>query len=90
MSEAIQELPHILRLDSRETLTLTGVTDVDVFEENEAVVQTTGGTLTVHGSGLRMGQFSTETGDMTLTGTVRELVYSESLRREGLFRRLFR
>ena len=46
------EKPYGLTLDRREKAVLTGVTDVERFDENEVVLHTHGGRLIVTGTGL--------------------------------------
>ena len=45
-------LPHRLTLDGRARLTLTGVEDVERFDETEIVMSTSAGALTIRGSEL--------------------------------------
>lgn len=84
-------LPHSLHMEDRRLLKLSGVSDVDTFDETESVIYTSMGELTVKGEGLHIQQFSMETGDLLLEGTVRELVYTDvRARSDNFFRKLFR
>ena len=84
-------LPHTLTLKDRNLLTVSGVSDVDAFDETEAVLYTSMGQLTVKGEGLHMQQLCVETGDLTVTGTVKELLYTDiRARSDTFFRKLFR
>ena len=47
-------VPHRLTLDDREKLTLTGVEDVERFDEGEIVLSTSAGALIIKGSELHM------------------------------------
>lgn len=86
---AQEQMPHKLQLNGRKNLTMTGVTEVVSFEENAVVLQTTLGTLMVHGQDLQLKTLSLEGGQVAVDGEVSALVYEEP--RQGSFwGRLFR
>ena len=78
---------HNLILEDRAKLTLTGVTDVDCFDERMINLFTGLGELTIKGRNV-----SVETGDMTITGDIWLLQYGEKDRRGplSLLGKLFR
>lgn len=78
-----------LTLEKREKLLLTGVTDVERFDENEMVILTRGGRLTVTGSQLHVASLTLENGRLTVAGTVDGMVWDGAgpARRGGFFRR---
>ena len=83
-------LPHHLTLDGREKLTLSGVDHVERFDENEIVLHTSLGELTVTGENLHIDRLSLDGGDMAVSGTVTSLIYEEpDTRGSGFFSRLF-
>lgn len=49
---------HRVELDGRERLIVSGVDDVDRFDENEIVMTTSAGTLIVTGESLHIGKLS--------------------------------
>ena len=77
-----------LSLEGRERLTVTGVTDVDRFDEAAVVLQTTQGTLIIRGEGLHMQTLSLEGGEVSIDGTVDSLTYEDAAP-AGFFARLF-
>lgn len=84
-------LPHLVQLEERNKLTVSGVSDVDSFDENTVVVYTSLGELTVRGEGLHILKLNTDTGELALEGAVRELAYAAvRARSDGFFRKLFR
>ena len=87
MEEKIQMGSHKLTLQNRGSVMLTGVKDVVVFDENQVVLDTELGLLTIKGKNLHMNR-------LTLEGQIDSLAYSsnESLHKSGesLFNRLFR
>lgn len=84
--------PHNVIMENRKSLMVTGVTDVDSFDEQTVVVYTDMGELTVRGSNLHIAKLNVDTGELSLTGTVYGLAYTDDRQRQGggLFGRLFR
>ena len=83
--------PHTVSSADRHTLSLTGVTDVDSFDDTAIVAYTDHGGLTVRGSGLHITRLSLDSGDLELEGNLSSLVYSDAGgRRKGLLGKLFR
>lgn len=83
------ELPHRLTLDGRSRLNMTGVLEVESFDENTVVLVTTRGTLVVRGQGLHLQMLSLEGGQVSVDGTVDGLDYEQSAPAGGFFARLF-
>lgn len=83
--------PHRVTLDGREKLTVSGVEDVDRFDENEIVMTTAEGTLVVTGENLHIDKLSLDGGELHVDGRVDALSYEDagSLRGGGLFSRIF-
>lgn len=79
---------HVLTLDARKRLTMTGVTEVVSFDDGFVVLRTELGMLTVQGTGLRLKTLSTDGGQMAVTGEVSSLSYEEP-REGGWLRRIF-
>lgn len=81
---------HRLELEGRERLTISGVEDVERFDETGIVMTTTAGVLTVTGENLHIGQLSLEGGELHVDGRVDAISYEEADEgRGGLLRRLF-
>lgn len=85
---------HKVLLLNRERLEITGVRDVVSFDENQVVLDTDMGLLTVKGKELHVKRLTLEKGEADLDGTADSLVYSsnEAYRKSGesLFSRLFK
>lgn len=76
MSEQIQK-PHNLILENRKSLSLSGVTDVDRFDEKTILLYTQLGELTVRGRDLHVNAVSVESGEMSIEGDIWSLTYGE-------------
>lgn len=85
------QLPHHLILEDRRALTVSGVSDVDSFDEMTVVVYTEMGELTVKGEGLHINRLNVETGELSLEGSIQSLTYTDvHTRSGGFFGRLFK
>lgn len=89
--DARPAMPHNLIMEDRRLLTVTGVSDVDSFDERSITVFTDMGELTITGSCLHINKLCVETGELSVEGKISVLSYSEEQRREtGFFSRMFR
>lgn len=84
---------HKLSLLMRRSCSLTGVTDVVSFDEQEVVLETELGTMILTGEELHVTGLSLETGDVSLEGRVDSIRYMEgSMKKSGesLWKRLWK
>jgi len=89
MSE--QTLSHQLILTGRQQLLLSGVCEVDTFDDTTVVLNTSLGELTVKGSSLQVQRLNIETGDLSVEGQIDLLAYRDSSdRNQKRIRRWFR
>ena len=88
MAQTELVLPHRLTLNERESLSVTGVSEVVGFDESAVQLNTTQGTLWVHGSGLKLKNLDPEGGCLTVSGAVSALVYEQTQSRRGWLSRL--
>ena len=84
--------PFGLTLEKREKAVLTGVTDVERFDETEVVLHTHGGRLTLTGTGLHVSSLQLEEGRLLVDGVIDSASYDSGMpraggRRGGFFRR---
>ncbi len=83
--------PHTVTSADRRTLALTGITDVDSFDDNVIVAYTDHGGLTVRGDNLHITRLSLDSGELELEGQLVSLTYSGTgSHRKGLFGKLLR
>ena len=89
MPENTTKRPHILTLDNRRLLTLSGVEDVPGFDEQTISVKLSEATLVVKGTGLHISKLNLESGDVAIDGQIGSLQYlsaSSGSLRSRLFR----
>ena len=81
---------HRLELTGREHLLISGVEDVERFDETGIVMSTSAGTLVVTGENLHIGKLSLDGGELHVDGRIDSVAYEEGGREQGGFlRRLF-
>lgn len=83
---------HGLVLTNRSHAEISGVTDVDCFNEQVVVLSTTLGTMTISGSNLNISQLSQEQGRLVVDGEFDAIEYSGKTRaaKGGFFGRILR
>ena len=78
------EQPHRLTLDSRSRLSITGVLEVESFDDTEIFL------TSIRGKGLHLQQLSIDGGQVLVDGSVDAIVYEDDLPASGgFFARLF-
>lgn len=83
--------PHHVVLEERKHLTVSGVEDVERFDENTIVLSTTQGAMTISGENLHIEKLSLDGGDLKVEGDIESLVYEDDHGdRGGFFARLMR
>lgn len=81
---------HNIQMTDRKRLDITGVEDVDCFNEQIVVLRTPLGMLTVSGTGLNMAHLNLEEGRVAIDGEFDALEYTGGKKKSGWMRRLFR
>jgi len=78
MTEDIKSIktPHNIIMENRSKVMITGVRDVDAFDEQTVVLVTDSGELTIRGAGLHISRFNVETGEIAMDGEIIALVYT--------------
>ncbi|MBQ7653857.1 MAG: sporulation protein YabP [Clostridia bacterium] len=91
MEENKIKMPQNLVLEDRKRLSVSGVKDVDSFDEESMIVYTELGELTVRGNDLHINNLSVQTGELVIEGSIYALVYTDdSPKKESFFGRIFR
>lgn len=75
---------HNVIMEGRSKVSISGVTDVDCFDENTILIYTIMGELTIKGKHLQVNDVSVETGEMSLQGDVWSIAYGDKDKRNPL------
>lgn len=78
-------MPHNIVLEDRRLLTVSGVSDVDSFDEETVTIFTELGELTVRGSNLHINRLSIDSGELSVEGDIRSVAYSDEAPKSGGF-----
>lgn len=84
---------HHITMENRSRLVVSGVNDVDSFDENLVVLFTDMGELTVKGTGLHISRLDVDTGELEVEGEFIAFYYTEApVKKSGgsVFSRIFR
>lgn len=82
---------HGIRIESREKAFISGVDDVDNFNEGEINMVTAAGYLTLTGSDMHITRLNLDEGQVVVEGNVDGMKYSlQEDEHGGLFGRLFK
>ena len=94
MEEKLNRRPHKLEVTGRGTGSVTGIQDVVSFDENQIILDTDMGLLTVKGKSLHVSRLTLEKGEVDIEGQIDSLTYSDvsgyANKGESLLGRLFK
>ena len=88
----VNEKAHSIIAENGRKLSISGVTDIDSFDENTVLLYTTMGELTIKGSDLHVNDLSVTNGEMNIEGEIDAVIYGDKDLRSPLsfIGRLFR
>ncbi|MYL35958.1 sporulation protein YabP [Pontibacillus yanchengensis] len=84
---------HHVKMNNRRNLEITGVKEVDSFDAEEFLLQTSMGYLVVRGQNLQMKNLDVDQGIVSIKGKVYELSYLDEQQGEkakGFFSKMFK
>lgn len=84
---------HTVKMNNRKNLEITGVKEVDSFDNEEFLLETVMGYLIVRGQNLQLKNLDVSEGSVTIKGKIYELSYVDEQQQEkakGFFSKLFR
>ncbi|OZU89534.1 sporulation protein YabP [Virgibacillus indicus] len=84
---------HFVKLNNRKNLEITGVKEVDSFDNEEFLLETVMGYLIVRGQNLQLKNLDVGEGLVTIKGKIYELSYVDEHHQEkakGFFSKLFK
>ena len=81
---------HSIHIDDRRLISVTGVKDVDSFNEQFVQLLTEAGELRIEGADLHITKLNLDEGQVMLEGEISALEYTEGEDRGSLLGRIFR
>ncbi len=80
MERGKESKPHQVILDGRKKLLVSGVEEAECFDESFAVLRTSMGRMEIQGEELCISDFSADSGNLSLTGKVSAVFYTDDIR----------
>lgn len=79
-------------MEDRNRVTITGVENVDSFNENIIILKTIKGRMTIEGQELNVGNLNLDNGSVKISGVINGIVYSDkdSSQRGRIIEKIFR
>ena len=74
---SVKSRAHSIVINNREKIMITGVNDMDSFNESEVIVLTDAGFLTVSGTDLHINKLNLDEGQLIIDGTIQSVDYSD-------------
>ena len=74
---------HSIHMDARERATVTGVQELDSFNEDEITLITGQGTLTISGEGLHIDKLNLDDGQLIISGFIYGCEYEDDVHEAG-------
>ncbi len=84
---------HNIILENRNIMNVSGVDDVDSFDEHSIVIFTQMGVLAIKGENLHINRFSVEGGELSVEGKVYSMTYTDDFGGKssgGFFSKMFK
>lgn len=90
-AQELQGLSHIIKLNDRKNIIISGVKRINNFDDKEFNIDTVMGCIVISGEGLEMIKLDTIEGNVTIKGKVNSLSYSDVVSKDNSFlMKLFR
>ena len=84
-------MPHSALLKDRQELHLSGVTDVDSFDEHCIILLTDLGILEVNGTDIKIEKLNLENGEICASGEFDAFEYvTDKIEKGGMLKKIFR
>lgn len=77
MSENFMTSMHDVIIEGRKKATMTGIEDVESFDEETILARSSCGEITLRGHSLKISKLSVESGDMVVEGEIDNVSYGE-------------
>lgn len=71
-------MPHHIIVEDRRTVSVSGVTDVESFDEQMVILRTDQGELMIKGFGIHINKIDVAAGDLSLEGEIYSVEYTDS------------
>lgn len=89
--KSLHKLPHNIIMEDRKKLSVSGVTDIDSFDEQTIIAITDLGELTIRGWNLHITRLNLEQSELMVDGDISSLTYTDVRpKAQGFFSKVLR
>ena len=89
-----ETLSHLVELNNRKNLSITGVKEVENFDDKEFFLKTSQGHMLIKGTDLQLIKLDTIKGDLIIRGKINSINYLEEgnkkISKESIISKLFK
>ncbi len=87
----VLKFPHSVIMEDRKKLSVSGVTDIDSFDEQTVIAITELGELTIRGWNLHITRLNLEQSELLVDGEISSLTYTDTRpQAKGFFAKVLR
>ena len=94
MQKTVKSTNHNVNVEDRKKISITGISNVESFDEETIVLYTDIGMLTIKGENLHINKLNIEDGEVQIDGDIDSLIYSDEDsqrgKKSGIFTHLFK
>ena len=86
------EIEHKMIMTNRSSLLVSGVEDVESFDEDRIVAYTVDGIMDVKGADFKINRFNVDTGELEIDGDIDSITYAEGRKGDkgGFWSKIFK
>ena len=88
--DSLNNLNHNITINERKNIIISGVKKIESFDNEEFLLETTMGNISIKGEELEIIKLDTYQGTVSIKGTINSLIYDSIKKEEGVFSKLFK
>lgn len=89
MQNEFENKKHLVSIDNRQAIELTGINDVPVFDENDVQLCSDFGDISIKGENMKLEELSLDSGIVKINGKITAIIYTDNKKTKGFFKRVF-
>ncbi|AYD41278.1 sporulation protein YabP [Clostridium fermenticellae] len=92
-AKIVEDKKSTMNIENRKRLTLSGVLEVVSFNDEQIILNTNLGTLSIKGNNLKMNKLDVQNGDVIIMGMINSCVYMSKeakKNKESIISKLFK
>ena len=93
ITKTVEVQKHNVMMEDRSRISISGVDDVESFDDETVIAYTVMGEMTIKGADFKISKLNVDTGELIIDGEIDSIEYASSEKREkggSIFGRLFK